>query len=147
MQPPTLFEEFKDDHVAFIGEGSVDVVADILPSVSLRVGYEVLFLNELVLAGDNFNQTSPYGNQGPRVPFVDTTAKCSTTVATLVWSTSGKQHRTTAIQLEDFSEPGGPPPRDGVADDPARLRLDKARTTRDFACRFYGNPATLDSEV
>ena len=45
VQPPTLFEEFKDDHVAFIGEGSVDLVADILPSLSLRVGYEVLFLN------------------------------------------------------------------------------------------------------
>ena len=46
-------------------------MADILPSVSMRVGYEVLFLNSLVLAGDNFNQTSPYGNQGTRVPFVD----------------------------------------------------------------------------
>ena len=71
FQPPALFEEFKDDHAAFITEGSFDVVADILPSVSIRAGYEVLFLNELVLAGDNFNQTSPYGNQGPRVPFVD----------------------------------------------------------------------------
>lgn len=69
--PPTLFEEFENNHAAFIGEGSVDLVADILPSVSLRVGYEVLFLNSLVLAGDNFNQTSPYGNQGTRVPFVD----------------------------------------------------------------------------
>ena len=38
----TLFEEFKDDHVAFIGEGSVDLVADLMPSLSLRVGYEVL---------------------------------------------------------------------------------------------------------
>jgi hypothetical protein len=71
IQPPALFEEFKDDHAAFITEGSFDVVADILPSVSIRAGYEVLFLNELVLAGNNFNQTSPYGNQGPRVPFVD----------------------------------------------------------------------------
>jgi hypothetical protein len=72
IQPPALFEEFKDDHAAFISEGSFDVVADILPSVSIRAGYEVLFLNQLVLAGNNFNQTSPYGNQGPRVPFVDT---------------------------------------------------------------------------
>jgi Putative beta barrel porin-7 (BBP7) len=71
VQPPTSFEEFKDDHAAFISEGSVDVVFDILPSLSFRAGYEVLFLNELVLAGENFNQTSPYGNQGPRVPFVD----------------------------------------------------------------------------
>jgi hypothetical protein len=72
VQPPSLFEEFKGDNAAFIGEGSFDVVADILPSVSIRAGYEVLFLNELVLAGDNFNQTSPYGNQGVREPFVDT---------------------------------------------------------------------------
>ena len=33
VQPPALFEEFKDDHAAFISEGSFDVVADILPSV------------------------------------------------------------------------------------------------------------------
>ncbi len=66
-----LSEEFRDNKVAFIGEASVDVVADILPSVSLRAGYEVLYLDSLVLAGENFNQTSPYGNQGVRVPFVN----------------------------------------------------------------------------
>jgi hypothetical protein len=71
VQPPSSFEQFKDDHAAFIGEGSFDVVADVLPSLSIRAGYELLFLNELVLAGDNFNQTSPYGNQGQRVPFMD----------------------------------------------------------------------------
>jgi hypothetical protein len=72
VEPPTLFEKFRDDHAAFIGEGSFDVVADVLPSLSIRAGYEILFLNELVLAGDNFNQSSPYGNQvAPRVPFVD----------------------------------------------------------------------------
>jgi hypothetical protein len=71
IEPATLFEQFTNDHAAFIGEASVDVVADLFPSLSLRAGYEVLFLNELVLAGDNFNQTSPYGNQGTRVPFVD----------------------------------------------------------------------------
>ncbi|HEX5471704.1 MAG TPA: BBP7 family outer membrane beta-barrel protein [Lacipirellulaceae bacterium] len=71
IEPATLFEQFTDDHPAFIGEASVDLVADLFPSLSLRAGYEVLFVNELVLAGDNFNQTSPYGNQGTRVPFVD----------------------------------------------------------------------------
>jgi len=62
--PPTLFEEFRDTQPAFIGEASVDLVADILPSISLRVGYEVLWMNELVLTGQNFNPGSPY-NQGP----------------------------------------------------------------------------------
>ena len=65
-----LTERFRDDKAAFLTEGSVDFVADILPSLSLRAGYEVLFMDSLVLAGENFNQTSPYGNQGTRVPFV-----------------------------------------------------------------------------
>jgi len=76
--PPTFFEEFDDTQPAFIAEGSVDLVADILPSVSLRVGYEVLFINSIVLTGDNFNTGSPF-NPGPvdnglgplRTPFVD----------------------------------------------------------------------------
>jgi hypothetical protein len=73
VQPPSLVEEFKDNHVSLIAEGSADLVADLMPSVSLRVGYEVLFLNELALAGENFNPSSPYGNQAdPRVPFIDT---------------------------------------------------------------------------
>lgn len=69
--PPTLFEEIKDDKVAFLTEASIDLVADILPSLSVRAGYEVLFMDSLVLAGENFNQTSPYGNQGLREPFVN----------------------------------------------------------------------------
>lgn len=69
--PPALTEKFRDDNVALLTEASVDVVADILPSLSLRAGYEMLYMNQLVLAGNNFNQTSPYGNQGDRVPFVD----------------------------------------------------------------------------
>ena len=75
---PTLFEEFRDDQPAFIAEFSIDLVADILPSWSLRVGYEVLFIDSIVLAGENFNTGSPY-NQGPvdngfgplRTPFVE----------------------------------------------------------------------------
>jgi hypothetical protein len=69
--PPTLFERIRDDKAAFLTEASIDLVADILPSVSLRVGYEVLYMNSLVLAGENFNQVSPYGNQGQREPFVN----------------------------------------------------------------------------
>ena len=70
--PPTLSEQFEDHNVAFIGEASVDLVADILPSWSIRAGYEVLFINSLVLAGENFNTASPYGlpGQAERVPYV-----------------------------------------------------------------------------
>jgi hypothetical protein len=75
---PALFERERENQPAFIAEASIDLVADILPSWSLRAGYEVLFINSIVLAGDNFNTGSPY-NQNPndpnsrgplRVPFV-----------------------------------------------------------------------------
>jgi hypothetical protein len=70
--PPDLNERFASNNAAFISEASVDVVVDILPSWSLRAGYEVLFMNSLVLAGENFNTASPYGLQGqtPREPFL-----------------------------------------------------------------------------
>jgi hypothetical protein len=70
--PPDLNERFASNNAAFISEASVDVVADILPSWSLRAGYEVLFINSLVLAGENFNTASPYDlpGQTERVPFL-----------------------------------------------------------------------------
>ncbi|MEX2318003.1 MAG: hypothetical protein WD669_12670 [Pirellulales bacterium] len=70
--PPDLVEVFRQDQPALIGEASFDIVADVLPSLSLRAGYEVLFMNSLVLAGENFNTASPYvlPGQDTRVPFV-----------------------------------------------------------------------------
>ena len=70
--PPTLFEEFDENKVAFIGEFSADIVIDLLPSWSLRAGYEAMWLNSLALAGENFNTASPFGlpGQTPRVPFL-----------------------------------------------------------------------------
>lgn len=66
-------EYFEGDEVAFIGESRVTLVADLLPNLSFKAGYEVLWLNSIVNAGDNFNTASPYGlpGQEPRVPFVD----------------------------------------------------------------------------
>ena len=48
------------------------MVIDILPNWSIRGGYEILFMNSVVLAGENFNTASPYGlpGQTPRMPFV-----------------------------------------------------------------------------
>ncbi len=70
--PPDLAESFHQNQPALITEASADVVADVLPSLSLRAGYEVLYMNSLVLAGDNFNTASPYGlpGQTPRIPFL-----------------------------------------------------------------------------
>ncbi|MEO2046737.1 MAG: hypothetical protein ABGX16_09220 [Pirellulales bacterium] len=45
------------DQVAFAAEGSVSVVMDILPSVSLRGDYQVLYLNSLATAGGNVDPT------------------------------------------------------------------------------------------
>jgi hypothetical protein len=43
------------NQVAFVGETTVDLVADILPSVSIRGGYRVLYLNSLVTVGNNID--------------------------------------------------------------------------------------------
>jgi hypothetical protein len=67
---PTIFERFDNDQVAFIGEQRISVVADVLPSVSIKVGVEALYLNSVVLAVENFNTGSPYPVGVPRVPFL-----------------------------------------------------------------------------
>jgi hypothetical protein len=45
------------NQVAFVGEASLDVVADLLPSWSIRGGYRVLYLNNLATAGTNVPAT------------------------------------------------------------------------------------------
>jgi hypothetical protein len=65
-------ERFDKDIPALVTDASLDAVCDVCPSWSIRAGYEILFLNSVALAGDNFNQASPYAiaGQAPRVPFV-----------------------------------------------------------------------------
>ena len=46
------------NQIAFATEGEATVVADILPSWSIQAGYRVLFLNSLVTAENNIDQTS-----------------------------------------------------------------------------------------
>jgi hypothetical protein len=43
----------EDDQVAFACEFGVDMVADILPSISLRGGYRAMYLNSLATVGNN----------------------------------------------------------------------------------------------
>jgi hypothetical protein len=43
------------NQVAFAGESSVDLVADILPSFSIRGGYRVLYMSSLVTVGNNID--------------------------------------------------------------------------------------------
>ncbi|MGI9457351.1 MAG: hypothetical protein ACR2NU_12375 [Aeoliella sp.] len=66
--PGPLFEVVKADHVSFIGEGNLSIVCDVLPSVSVRAGYDVLFINTVALASNNFNfDPAPFlgGNRTP----------------------------------------------------------------------------------
>ena len=65
-------ERFDKDIPALVTDASIDAVCDFSPSWSVRAGYELLFLNSVALAGDNFNTASPYqlNGQATRVPFV-----------------------------------------------------------------------------
>lgn len=69
--PPNFVENAKSNTAAFVGEGGVGLVADILPSFSVRAGYEVLYLNSVALGANNFNAVPPFEGGGPRLPFVE----------------------------------------------------------------------------
>lgn len=43
------------NQVAFVGEAKIDLVADILPSISIRGGYRVLYMSSLVTVGNNID--------------------------------------------------------------------------------------------
>ena len=45
------------NQVAFVGEAKFDLVADILPSISLRGGYRVMYISSLVTVGGNIDPT------------------------------------------------------------------------------------------
>jgi hypothetical protein len=74
--PPDFTEHFEKDQPALTVEASADLVWDVCPSWSVRVGYEMLFLNSVLLAGENFNTGTIYGPAQDvflpeRVPFVN----------------------------------------------------------------------------
>jgi hypothetical protein len=74
--PPDFTEHFEKDIPALVTEASADVVWDVCPSWSVRAGYEIFFLNSVLLAGENFNTGTVYnGIPGvllpERVPFVN----------------------------------------------------------------------------
>jgi hypothetical protein len=69
---PLFFTENDDgNNIAFIGETSLDLIVDVSPSVTIRGGYEVMWMNSVALASENFNTASPFGlfGQPARVPF------------------------------------------------------------------------------
>ena len=57
--PPADFDVLAEgNQVAFAAEGGVTIVADILPSWSVRGGYQVMYLNSLATAGGNVDQSN-----------------------------------------------------------------------------------------
>lgn len=59
---PSSSSRTEGDQVAFLTEAKVTAVANITPSLSVRAGYEVLFMNELANSGDNLLNSMPYGD-------------------------------------------------------------------------------------
>ena len=55
--PANLQPQEEGNQVAFVGEAGVSVVADIYPSWSIRGGYHVYYMNEMILVGDNISTT------------------------------------------------------------------------------------------
>jgi hypothetical protein len=54
--------DFSSDgnQVAFAGEGSIDLVADILPSFSIRGGYRVMYMSSLATVGNNIDPANAF---------------------------------------------------------------------------------------
>lgn len=69
--PAPFTEAFSNNQVAFITDARLTLIVDVLPSVSIKAGYDVLFLNSIATAVDNINFTGiPAGvtGIGARVP-------------------------------------------------------------------------------
>jgi hypothetical protein len=73
--PPGFAEAADGNNVAFVADGGISMVADLLPSFSFRAGYEFLFLNSVALGANNFNSVAPFAGGGIRVPFVEDDSK------------------------------------------------------------------------
>ncbi len=59
---PSIGEtDFRADgnQIAFAGEASFDLVADILPSFSIRAGYRAMYMSSLVTIGNNIDPAAP----------------------------------------------------------------------------------------
>jgi len=67
----SLPAEQEGNQVAFVTETGVTMVADILPSWSIRGGYKVLYMNSLVTVGNNI-ATNIFDQPAPPVPTLNT---------------------------------------------------------------------------
>ncbi|WP_197527887.1 BBP7 family outer membrane beta-barrel protein [Posidoniimonas polymericola] len=63
----SIDERFSNEQVSFLGEARLMAVADITPCISLKAGYEVLYMSSVATSVDNFNAASPYA-EGQGIP-------------------------------------------------------------------------------
>lgn len=59
---PSTVSTISGDQVAFLTEAKLMAVADISPSISIKGGYEVLFISDMALVGDSLVFAAPYGD-------------------------------------------------------------------------------------
>ena len=57
---PSLREYNEDNDVAFLGEAGVMALFRATSQLTLRIGYQVLYVDGVALAVDNFNTASPF---------------------------------------------------------------------------------------
>ena len=58
-----LRERGSESDVAFAGEGGVMAMFSLTPRMSLRAGYQVMYLNGVATAASNFNTASPFASR------------------------------------------------------------------------------------
>ena len=58
---PPIFEEARNNDIAFLGEGSITLIYRTSPNLTMRMGYSFVYLDGVALAADNFNTTNPFG--------------------------------------------------------------------------------------
>ena len=66
--PTVLLESESDTDVAFAGEASLIGLFNVTPRFNIRGGYQVLYLEGVALAAENFNTQSPFSS---RPSFID----------------------------------------------------------------------------
>ncbi len=57
---PPVAEALADQDVAFVGEAGVMAIYQLFPWLSLRGGYQLLYLDGIALAPENFNTVAPF---------------------------------------------------------------------------------------
>lgn len=65
---PSLHEYVEDNDVAFIGEGGVSALYRVSSHWTIKAGYQLLFIDGIATAVDNFNTASPFS---ARTAFLD----------------------------------------------------------------------------